>query len=958
MNMSWKDKIDQLTAFLEKLPHAQSFETDKGVYQPYFILELRPMNWEVLSYAEYTRLDGISGKEVKLNLQIVESQKVNITQDELNILSYIYSFTNYDARRLFNYGQPVGFLLDWLRGSKVFIRTVEKENQKPLEFAEENGTLCLGIFKETEDYVFRPAIVFPDRTLILEDKVQVLTSNPAYLFYQNKLFRVDSNMSMFFWINFFRTQQQIRIPLSELREFINSAVSKILPALDWKSLQEHLKLYELPLTTSKLYLGERAGQFYLDLKFQYQKIEFSSQPVSEKSLASQGNYLFVVKRDSEKEAEARKILQEHGVFYVQHRWQIDPQYSVLDWLRIEIPQLEKAGIEIIGELNLKKYRLLKGVPELHLKIRSHENWLDLNYSLHLNGTKLIAPDLREQLLNGKRYLRLSDGTIVYLGEELRNRLVRFYQLSADSLKNGHLKIRPTAYPLVADLIKISDIVKSDEQFQQWESEYKQFDAIGSAEISPKFKGKLRDYQKAGVGWLYFLNRFSFGGILADDMGLGKTVQVIALLQNLKSEGKLQQPALIIVPLTVLFNWENEIRNFAPSLKILKYYGQKSDREKLEQQIKNFNVVLISYGILLQDYKILMKHPWEYIILDESQKIKNPQTKTYKAIRQISGNNRLCLTGTPVENSTVDLWAQLDFLNPDILGSLHEFETRFGKNGRAVEENREVLRKIIKPFLLRRKKEDVLKELPERTEITQFVEMTDLQKQKYIEGLNFYRDQILEKVEDGGLGKVKIKILEALTYLRQITCHPAIFDASLGLEESGKMQLLQDMLEEIVQEGHKVLVYSQFVRFLNIVKDLVVNMGLPFEYLDGSTRNRESVVRNFQDNQNVKIFLLSLKAGGLGLNLTAADYVIHLDPWWNPAVEQQAADRAHRIGQENHVFVYKFITRNSVEEKILSLQKKKKILFEDVVTAEKSFLKQLTKEDLKFIFEGYNSLPAG
>ena len=958
MSMGWKDKIDQLTALLEKLPHAQTFDTDKGVYQPYFILELRPMNWEVLSYAEYTRLDGLSGKEVKLSLQIVESQKVNITQDELNILSYIYSFTNYDSRRLFNYGQPVGFLLDWLRGSRVYLRKGEKEKQQILEFSEEIGTLCLGIFKETEDYVFRPAIVFPEHTLMLEDKVEVLTSNPAYLYYHNKLFRVDSNMSMFFWINFFRTQQQIRIPLSELRDFINSAVSKILPALDWKSLEEHLKLYELPLTASKLYLGERAGQFYLDLKFQYQKIEFPAQPISEKSLASQGNYLFVVKRDCEKETEVRKILQEHGVFYVQHHWQIDPQYSVLDWLRIEAPQLEKAGIEVLGELNLKKYRLQRGIPKLHLKIRSHENWLDLSFALYLNGTKLNIPDLKAQLLNGKKYFKVSNGSTVFLGDGLRNRLTRFYQLSADSLKTGHLKIRPTAYPLVADLADLADVLKTDEQFKQWESDYQKFDAIGSVKLSPVFKGKLRDYQKAGLDWLYFLNRFNFGGILADDMGLGKTVQVIALLQNLKSESKLDRPALIIVPLTVLFNWENEIRHFAPELKILKYYGQKSDREKFEQKIKNFDVVLLSYGILLQDYKILKKHHWEYIILDESQKIKNPLTKTYKAIRQIAGNNRLCLTGTPVENSTVDLWSQLDFLNPDILGSLHEFEIRFGKNGRAVEENRKLLRKIIKPFLLRRKKEDVLKELPERTEITQYVEMTDLQKQKYIEGLNLYRDQILEKVEEGGLGKVRIKILEALTYLRQITCHPAIFDESLGLEESGKIQLLQDMLEEIVQEGHKVLVYSQFVRFLNIVKLLVENMGLPYEYLDGSTRNREAVVRNFQDNENIKIFLLSLKAGGLGLNLTAADYVIHLDPWWNPAVEQQAADRAHRIGQENHVFIYKFITRNSVEEKILNLQKEKKILFEDVVTAEESFLKQLNREDLKFIFDGYNSSPTG
>ncbi|MEJ2048369.1 MAG: SNF2-related protein [Calditrichota bacterium] len=952
--MSWKEKIDQLTGLLEKLPHPQTFDTKKGVYQPYFIIELRPMNWEILPYAEYTRLDGLSGKEVKLNLQIVESQKVNINQDELNIISYIYSFTNYDSRRLFSYGQPVGFLFDWLRGSRIFIRKGEKEKNKSLEFEDETGTLCLGIFKEADDYVFRPAIVFPENTLILEDQVEVLSSNPTYLYYQDKFYRVESNMSVFFWINFFRTQEQIRIPLSELKDFINSAASKILPALDWKSLEEHLKLYELPLTSSRLYLEERAGQFYLDLRFRYQKIEFPAQPVSGKSLASQANYLFVVRRDSQKEAQVRKILQEHGVFYLQNRWQIDPQYSVFDWLRVEAPRLIKEGIEILGDTELVRYRLRKGIPRLYLTIKSRENWLDLNFNLFLGDEKLVIPDLKAQLLNGKKYLKLGDGSNVHIGDELLHRLIRFHQISHTSLQTGYLKVRPAAYPLVEDLIELSDKVTTDDKYQEWESKYKQFDKIEPVELSPSFNGKLRDYQKSGLDWLYFLNRFSLGGILADDMGLGKTVQVIALLQNLKAAEKLSQPTLIVVPLTVLFNWENEIRRFAPALKILRYYGQKSEREKFEQKIKDYDVVMLSYGILLQDFKILQMHQWEYIILDESQKIKNPLTKTYKAVNQIPGKNRLCLTGTPVENSTTDLWAQLHFLNPDILGSLNDFESRFGKNGKGIEENRELLRKIIKPFILRRKKDDVLKELPERTEITQYVEMTDLQKQRYIEGLNLFREQIFPQADSGEITKVRMKILEALTYLRQITCHPAIFDDTLDIQESGKIQLLQDMLEEIVQEGHKVLVYSQFVRFLNIVRSLVENMEIPYEYLVGSTRSREKVVLNFQSNNRIKIFLLSLKAGGLGLNLTAADYVIHLDPWWNPAVEQQAADRAHRIGQENHVFVYKFITKNSVEEKILNLQKAKQELFENVVIPEKSFLKQLTREDLNFLLEGFGS----
>lgn len=948
--MTWKDKIDQLTALLEKMPHAQSFETRRGVYQPFFVLELRPANWEILTHAEYTRLDGLPGKEVKLSLQIVESQKVNITQDELNLLSYIYSFTNYDTRRLFSYAQPVGFLLDWLRGSRVFLRTAEKNKTKVLDFYEETGTLCLGIFKDTDEYVFRPAIVYAEHTIVLQGQLEVLTSNPIYLYYRDKLYRVNSSMSAFFWINFFRTQQQIRIPVVELRDFINSAVGKILPALDWKSLEEHLKLYELPLTASILYLEERAGQFFLEVKFQYQKIEFAAQPISEKSLASQGNYLFVVRRDSVRESQVRKILQKHGVFYVQYRWQIDPQYSVLDWLRKEIPKLSKSGIKIIGEDSLKRFRYKRGIPKLHLNISTHRNWLNLSYALHLNGEKLVIPDLRKQLHDNKKYLKLSDGSNVFIGEDLSGRLNQLHTLFQDSMKSGQFKIRPTAYPLAAELIELSDKVSADKKFREWELQYKVFEKIESTSTSKFFKGSLRDYQKTGLDWLSFLNQFSLGGILADDMGLGKTVQVIALLQNLKDQGKLRNPALIIVPLTVLFNWENELKHFAPRLTVLRYYAQKSDREKFENIFGNHDVVLLSYGIMLQDYNTLRKYTWEYIILDESQKIKNPATKTYQAILKLKASQRLCLTGTPVENSVTDLWAQLNFLNPDMLGTLREFESRFGKNGREQMGNQGLLRKIINPFILRRKKEDVLKELPERTEIVQYVDMTDTQQNKYVEGLNLYRDQIFNLVDSEGIAKVRFKILEALTYLRQIACHPGIFDPLLKIDESGKVQLLQDMLEELAQEGHKVLVYSQFVRFLQLVRKLVVEKDWQFEYLDGSTRKREEVVRNFQENPDIKIFLISLKAGGLGLNLTAADYVIHLDPWWNPAVEQQATDRAHRIGQENRVFVYKYITKNSVEEKILKLQRDKKMLFEDVIISDSSFIKQLTKDDLKELFQ--------
>jgi non-specific serine/threonine protein kinase len=359
---------------------------------------------------------------------------------------------------------------------------------------------------------------------------------------------------------------------------------------------------------------------------------------------------------------------------------------------------------------------------------------------------------------------------------------------------------------------------------------------------------------------------------------------------------------------------------------------------------------MSYGILLQDQAVLQERRWSYLILDESQKIKNPTTKTYQAALALSSSHRLCLTGTPVENSVMDLWSQFNFLNPGMLGSQSEFENRFVKNGNEESHSRELLRKIIYPFLLRRKKEDVLRELPERMEIAQLVEMTDKQQQIYEQWLSSYRSQIFDQVEKEGISKSRLKILEALTFLRQIACHPAILDDSVDLEESGKFQLLEEMLEDILQEGHKVLIFSQFVRFLALIRKLMDKRDWKYEYMDGSTRKREKHIRNFQEQSEIKAFLISLKAGGLGLNLTAADYVIHLDPWWNPAVEQQATDRAHRIGQENPVFVYKYIMKNSVEEKILHLQEKKKELSDQLIVSEKGIIKKLTAEDLQVIFQ--------
>ena len=453
-----------------------------------------------------------------------------------------------------------------------------------------------------------------------------------------------------------------------------------------------------------------------------------------------------------------------------------------------------------------------------------------------------------------------------------------------------------------------------------------------------------------MNWLNFLVSFGFGGILADDMGLGKTIQIISLLLKQKENKSGNKPALIVVPLTLIFNWWEEFRKFAPEVKVLRYYGSRAERAKMLKNFASYDVILCSYGVILQDQKSLTAKRFNFLILDESQKIKNPGTKTYKAVQKLDAANKLALTGTPIENSLTDLWAQINFVNPGLLGTLKQFEKKYvdvEEPERATQIT--VLKQLIFPFILRRTKEEVEKELPPLTEITQYVEMTDKQRENYDKSLQFYRNQVFEELESAGLNKTRIKIVEALTYLRQITCHPGILDKDFELHDAGKIQLLEHMLADLVAKGHKILIFSQFVRFLRLVRQLFDANRWKYEYLDGKVKNRAARIHNFQENPKVSAFLISLKAGGLGLNLTAADYVIHLDPWWNPAVEQQATDRAHRIGQSKNVFVYKYVMRNSIEEKILQLQQTKRELSDELISSDAGFVKNLSRDDLELLF---------
>jgi SNF2 family DNA or RNA helicase len=481
----------------------------------------------------------------------------------------------------------------------------------------------------------------------------------------------------------------------------------------------------------------------------------------------------------------------------------------------------------------------------------------------------------------------------------------------------------------------------------------QVETLPDTDLPEGLNATLRTYQAEGYHWLTFLQKYGFGGCLADDMGLGKTLQAIAILlrsRELKLKAGEEKPtSLIVLPASLLHNWSKECGRFAPEMKVLSHVGMQRNR-----QLSNFSyydLVLSTYHTVRQDVEIMASFHFHYIILDESQMIKNPSSKLYHSMLALQSEHKLVLTGTPIENSLMDLWSQINFVNPGLLGTLNFFKRSFVQAiEKKQDEAREAkLKELINPFILRRTKAEVARELPPVFEQVRYVDMTDSQKRVYEEEKSLARNSILENLEEEGKDLTSMMVLQALTRLRQIANHPALLEDYPELD-SGKFNEVCRDISSVVAEGHKVLIFSSFVKHLELVKTQVEELGIRYAYLTGSStqRQREEAVKSFQSQPSCSLFLISLKAGGVGLNLTAADYVFILDPWWNPASEMQALNRAHRIGQENQVFVYRFISNDSIEEKIQRLQEKKKELAESFVSSNNP-LKSLSEKELLELF---------
>jgi SNF2 family DNA or RNA helicase len=510
-----------------------------------------------------------------------------------------------------------------------------------------------------------------------------------------------------------------------------------------------------------------------------------------------------------------------------------------------------------------------------------------------------------------------------------------------------LRFLPSQAMILDALLAAQPEADLDEHFVKVRQKLRTFEGVKPASEPATFRGELRAYQRDGLGWLNFLRDFGFGGCLADDMGLGKTVQVLALLEQRRRDtqnGKERRPSLVVAPRSLVFNWIDESQRFTPELRAINYTGLQ--RGEALERLADCDLLVTTYGTLRRDIVKLREIPFDYAILDEAQAIKNSSSQSAKACRLLNARHRLVMTGTPVENHLGDLWSQFEFLNPGMLG-------RSGGGlftGKASKDpvSLDLLRQALRPFLLRRTKEAVLTELPQKTEQTLYCELDAKQRKLYNELRDHYRALLTGKIKEQGLAKSKIHVLEALLRLRQAACHPALIDKGKSKLPSAKMETLLEQLGEVLDEGHKALVFSQFTSLLAIVRTELDARKLTYEYLDGQTRDRKAKVERFQNDADCRLFLISLKAGGQGLNLTAADYVFILDPWWNPAAEAQAVDRAHRIGQTKPVFAYRLIAKDTVEEKILQLQGEKRQLAEAIVSADENLLRTLTADDLQML----------
>ncbi len=752
------------------------------------------------------------------------------------------------------------------------------------------------------------------------------------------------------------------VPRENISEFLDRVWAR-LPASELYEPDDFLKIMEpifQPATYDpKLFLDEEGSLLTLEVQNTYETVHGEFILPGPNPDFQTGSYIFeghtfLVRRDQKEEASLMTQLAE---MHFQPRstklWFMEPEEAIA-FLLDSYPTLVE-NWRVYGEKALTRYKVRMSQPIISAKIESNEKekWFSLDIDVEYDGQHLPLEKIWKAWVRGRRYVQLKDGSYTSLPESWLEKLSHKLQaLGFDPAKPPKRQFKQFEAPVLDSLLDDLPNAETDSFWNSLREKVRNFKEVEPVQTPAGLNATLRNYQLQGVSYLNFLSEYGFGGILADEMGLGKTIQTLSFIQHMVNRGY-EGPNLIVVPTSVLPNWERESEKFVPHLKRLIIYGTR--REGMFRKVADSDIVVTTYALLRRDLEELEKHYFNSIILDEAQNIKNPNTITARSVRSIKARMRLCLSGTPIENNLFELWSLFEFLMPGFLGSQHAFQRGVVKPIReGDEESLEYLRSRVKPFILRRIKAEVAKDLPPKIENVTYCNMTEEQAELYAALTRKLRDQVLADVESKGMAKSQMSILDALLKLRQICCHPRLLKVdmpgfSTGSLPSGKFEAFKDMIFDVVEGGHKVLVFSQFVQMLQIIRGWLQLTDIPFCYLDGTSKDRLDQVDRFNNSQDIPIFLISLKAGGTGINLTSADYVIHYDPWWNPAVESQATDRTHRIGQTRQVFSYKLICQNTVEEKILKLQEMKRGVAEAVIPGQDTW-KSLTKEDLEMLFE--------
>lgn len=766
--------------------------------------------------------------------------------------------------------------------------------------------------------------------------IAVLTSRNDVLIYDEAIYLPSKRQMkvLEIFLRYIYKYDAIEFKKENEVEMFNTAISKLENAVSEVKIDDSIENLVKEELQAEFFLDVRKNLVVLnaDLKYGEETLKlYSNTDKTEK----------IIIRNSKKENKILDTLKELNFSYDKDKFIFNGNDDELYlFLKEKYRQLEELG-EVYYSDKFKERKVYNS-PKITAGINETDNnYLEFNFMI-----EDISPSEYKQILeavrNKRKYYKLKNNSFVSLEEKEISDFLELVDSIDSKNKDGNIKLSKNKAVVVSDYLKEKELsfVKGKEIIDDISKKILNIDKV-NYELPKDLKAELRPYQILGFRWFKNLSYLGFGGVLADEMGLGKTVQTIAFLLSEKNK-----KSLIVAPTSLIYNWKNEFKKFAPSMKICILHGDKDERQEILNDVKEYDVILTTYGTLKNDEEKYEKIKFDYCILDEGQNIKNPLAQSTKSVKNIKAENKFILTGTPIENNLIELWSIFDFIMPGYLDNVHNFKNRFmNKENTAIE-----LQKYIKPFMLRRLKKDVITELPEKIEKNYYVELTKDQKKVYAS----YVEDIKEKMENNEFSDDKITIFSYLTKLRQLCLDPSVvLDNYKG--KSGKIEEAVSLIKDNICDNHKILLFSQFTSVLkNISKCLSANKIEHF-YLDGSTSagKRLELVEEFNNNDETKVFLISLKAGGTGLNLTSADIVIHFDPWWNPAVEDQATDRAHRIGQKNVVQVFKLISEGTVEDKILNLQEKKKQLIKDVLDSDykqDNILGSLSKEELIELFE--------